>query len=102
MSDERIAKESEISLHISCKLQNQRKHNRNFSFFRLDGKILVTMNIIAEPQNITEVFKSSDLLTTRARGRSLLTQEICLLYMTCINAERGLKTTTTTTTKRGR
>ena len=61
------------------------------------------MNIIAEPQNITEVFKSSDLLTTRARGRSLLTQEICLLSMTCINAERGLKTTTTTTTtKRGR
>lgn len=55
------------------------------------------MNIIAEPQNITEVFKSSDLLTTRARGRSLLTQEICLLCMTCINAERGLKTTTTTT-----
>ena len=40
MSDERIAKESEISLHISCKLQNQRKHNTNFSFFRLDGKIL--------------------------------------------------------------
>ena len=60
------------------------------------------MNIIAEPQNITEVFKSSDPLTTRARGRSLLTQEICLLCMTCINAERGLKTTTTTTTKRGR
>ena len=61
------------------------------------------MNIITEPQNITEVFKSSDLLTTRARGRSLLTQEICLLCMTCINAERGLKTTTTTTTtKRGR
>ena len=61
------------------------------------------MNIIAEPQNITEVFKSSDLLTTRARGLSLLTQEICLLCMTCINAERGLKiTTTTTTTKRGR
>ena len=61
------------------------------------------MNTIAEPQNTTEVFKSSDLLTTRARGQSLLTQEISLLCMTCINAERGLKTTTTTTTtKRGR